>query len=333
MINRELIRLKVIQLSYAYYMNGTLKLDTAEKELFFSLSKAYDLYMYMLELMVAINRIAERAVETATNRYHRLREGQPPSTRFINNKFIAQLQANRQMREFVEDEKKTWVNDEDFVRRLYKLIVESDIYKEYMSHTNSSTYEEDKDLWRKLYKTIIVENEDLDQLLEEKSLYWNDDRFIIDSFVLKTIRQFDQKAGSGQLLLPEYRDEDDREFAKRLFRASLLGAEHYRTLIMQYLRNWDISRLAYMDLIILQTALAEIFTFSQIPATVSINEYVEIAKMYSTPRSSSYINGMLDTICRRQIEEGKLRKEMPTERHEILRSDEDDVTPSTPSEN
>ena len=311
MINRELIRLKVIQLSYAHYVNGTQKLDTAEKELMFSLSKAYDLYMYMLELMVEVNRIAERALETAKSRFQRLKEGLPPSARFIENQFMAQLQSNSQLRDFVENQKRTWADDEDFVRRLYKVIIESDTYKEYMALPQTPTYEDDRDLWRKLYREIIVENEDLDQLLEEKSLYWNDDRYIVDSFVLKTIRQFDPKEGAAQPLLPEYRDEDDRDFAKRLFRASLLGAEHYRALINQNLRGWDIDRLAFMDLIIMQTALAEIFTFPQIPVSVTINEYVELAKMYSTPRSGAYINGMLDAICRRQIEEGKLHKEMP----------------------
>lgn len=310
MINRELIRLKVVQLSYAYYMNGNHKLDAVEKELFFSLSKAYDLYMYLLELMVEVNRMAERSVETAFNRYRRLGEGRPPSTKFIENKFIAQLQSNHQLLDFEEVQKKKWSDDEDFVRRLYKLIAESDLYKEWMEGSVHPTYDEDRNLWKKIFLEFFVNNEDLDQLLEEKSLYWNDDRYIVDSFVLKTIKQFDPKNGANQELLPEYRDDEDREFAKRLFRASLLGADTYRNIISQFLRNWDIERLAFMDLVILQTALAEILTFMQIPIEVSINEYVELAKYYSTPQSGRYINGILDAICRKLIAEGKLKKSM-----------------------
>ena len=324
MINRELIRLKVVQLSYAYYQNGSNKLDSAEKELFFSMSKAYDLYLYMLELMVEVNRIAERTVETAKSREARLREGLSPSTRFIDNRFIQQLQLNHQLKDFRENQKKTWSDEEDFVRRMYKRVVESEAYKDWMARTDEPSYDDERQLWRDIYRTVFVDCEDLDQLLEEKSLYWNDDRFIIDGFVLKTIKRFELRNGTNQPLLPEYRDDEDREFAKRLFRATLLGAEHYKSLISQFLRNWELERVAFMDLVVLQTALAEIFTFPQIPVSVSINEYVEIAKMYGTPRSGAYVNGMLDSICRRQIEEGRLRKQMTVTKGDAEEADPED---------
>ena len=310
MVNRELIRLKVIQLTYAYYQNGNSNLDIAEKELTFSLSKAYDLYLYMLSLMVEVNRMAERGVETATNRERRIGEGVAPSTKFIDNKFMAQLQVNQQLQEFTDGQKKTWADEEDFVRRLYKQVLASDVYKEWMSDNCETTFEEDRDFWRRLYRSVFVENEDLDQILEDKSLYWNDDRFIVDTFVMKTIKRFSPKGGSRQPLLPEFKDEEDREFATRLFRASLLGSENYRMMVSQMLHNWDLNRLALMDLIIMQTALAEICTFPNIPVSVTINEYVEIAKMYSTPQSGRYVNGMLDAIARKLVEEGKIRKMM-----------------------
>lgn len=311
MINRELIRLKVVQLSYAYYQNGSHQLATAENDLFTSLSKAYDLYLYMLELMVEITRIAERAYLTAIQRAERLGETQRPNPRFVNNQFVAQLRVNHQLQDFRENQKKTWANDEDFVRRLYKCVTESQEYQEWMAQTDSPSYAEDRDFWRRLYKAVIVDNEDLDQLLEEKSIFWNDDRFIVDTFVLKTIKHFEKKNGANQELLPEYRDEEDREFARRLFRASMLGADNYRMIISQSLRNWDLERLALMDLIVMQTAIAEMLTFPNIPLTVTINEYVDISKFYSTPRSGGYINGMLDAIARRLIEEGKLKKDLP----------------------
>ena len=314
MINRELIRLKVVQLSYAYYQNGTHKLDTAEKDLFTSLSKAYDLYLYLLELMVEITRIAERAYLTAVQRAERLGEKTRPNTRFVNNQFIAQLRVNHQLEDFTENQKKTWANDEDFVRRLFKQVQESETYQEWMAQEGQPTYEEDREFWRRLYKEALVDNEDLDQLLEEKCIFWNDDRFIVDTFVMKTIRRFERKNGANQQLLPEFRDEEDREFARRLFRASMLGADSYRQLIAQSLRNWDLERLALMDLLVMQTALAEMMTFPSIPLTVTINEYVDISKYYSTPRSGGYINGMLDAIARRLIKEGRLKKELPEAR-------------------
>ena len=314
MINRQLIRLKIVQLAYAHTISGDTKLDAAEQELFFSMSKAYDLYLYLLELMVEVNHIAERAVETATNRFLRLKEGRRPSTKFIENKFIAQLESNHQLRDFIDNQKKTWADEEDYVRRLYKRIEDSDIYKSYMLSDEETTYEQDRDLWRNIYRHIIVDDEELDQLLEEKSLYWNDDRFIVDTFVLKTIKQFDPRRGASQELLPEFREEEDREYARRLFRATMLSRESYKMLVSQFLQNWEISRIATMDLVILEAALAEIHTFMQIPATVTINEFVEIAKAYSTPRSGAYINGLLDAIVRWLIDEGKVRKTMPERR-------------------
>ncbi len=290
MINRELIRLKVVQQVYVYYMNCDRKLDTAEKDLFMSLSKSYDLYLYMLGLMLELNRLAERSYSTALSRYQRLKEGEAPSSRFIDNKFIAQLASNEQLRDFIDNQKKTWADEEDYVRRLLQRIFDSDIYADWMSGSEPTTYDDDRNLWRQLYQKLIAEDEELDSILEERSLYWNDDRFIVDTFVLKTIKRFDPAAGARQTLLPEYHDEEDREFARRLLRATVLGCDSYRQLIQQSLRNWDMTRLAFMDLLIMQTAIAEVLTFSQIPIVVTINEYVEIAKMYSTPKSGAYVH-------------------------------------------
>mgnify|MGYP002623649434 CR=1 FL=1 len=312
MINRELIRLKVLQITYAFYEGSMDRVERAEDELFKSLELSHDLYLYLLELIIEVNNIAERAVDTAESRFRRLGEGEPPSHKFINNQFVEQLAVNETLRDFVEHQKKSWSMDDDFVRRLYKRIVDSDIYKEWMAApVEVTTYDQDRDLWRRIYRNVFIGDEDLDQILEEKSVYWNDDRFIIDTFVLKTIKQFDRSNGARQPLLPDFRDEEDREFARKLLRTSLLGAETYRGLISQFLHNWDLNRLAFMDLLILQTAIAEMFSFPRIPINVTINEYVEIAKMYSTPRSGAYINGLLDAIARRLIEEGRLQKTMP----------------------
>lgn len=307
MINREIIRLKVVQITYAYYQNGGKNIDTAEKELFFSLGKAYDLYNYLLMLMVEINRIAVRAVETAQNRYNRIHVGEPPSTKFIDNRFILQLEVNKQLLEFRENQKKTWGDEEDFVRSLYKQIVETDYYKEYMASAESS-YAEDRELWRKIYKNIICNNEKLDALLEDMSLYWNDDKFIVDTFVLKTIKRFDEANGVNQQLLPEFKDEEDREFAHRLFRNTLLNADYYRKLISENTKNWEFNRIALMDLVIMQIALAEMLTFPNIPLSVTLNEYVDVAKVYSTPRSGAYVNGLLDAIAKKLATDKLLTK-------------------------
>ena len=183
----------------------------------------------------------------------------------------------------------------------------SDIYKEYME-SKTSSYEEDRELWRKIYKRIIFNNNELDQVLEDQSLYWNDDKEIVDTFVLKTIKRFEEQNGANQPLLPEFKDDEDQDFARRLFRRSILNAEYYRHLISENTRNWDLDRVALMDIIIMQIALAEILSFPNIPISVTFNEYVEIAKLYSTPKSGSFINGTLDGIVNALKEENKLTK-------------------------
>ena len=307
MINRVLIRLKIVQIVYAYYQNGGKNLDTAEKELFFSLSKAYDLYNYLLLLMVEVTKQANKRLNAAKNKLVPTKEELFPNTKFVENRFIAQLEVNKQLLEFSNNQKKTWENEADFVKTLCDKILESDIYKKYMA-SETSSYEEDRELWRKLYKNIIFNNIELDQVLEDQSLYWNDDKEIVDTFVLKTIKRFDEKNGAKQELLPEFKDEEDQDFARRLFRRTILNADYYRHLISENTKNWDLDRVAFMDVVIMQIALAEILSFPNIPVSVSLNDYVEIAKLYSTPKSGGFINGTLDGIVNSLKKENKLTK-------------------------
>ncbi len=307
MINRVLIRLKIVQIVYAYYQNGNKNLDTAEKELFFSLSKAYDLYNYLLLLMIELTNFAQKRMDVGKNKLVPTKEELTPCMKFVENKFIAQLEVNKQLTEFVSNQKKTWANDPDFIKELFEQICNSEIYKVYMDSPESS-YAEDRELWRKIYKTLIMNNESLDQVLEDQSLYWNDDKEIVDTFVMKTIKKFDEKQGANQKLLPEFKDEEDQEFARRLFRRSILNEDYYRHLISDNTKNWDFDRVAIMDVIIMQIALAEILSFPNIPVNVSLNEYVEIAKLYSTSKSGGFINGTLDGIVNQLKKDGKLIK-------------------------
>lgn len=307
MINRVLIRLKVIQLVYAYYQNGSKNLDAAEKELFFSLSKAYDLYNYLLLLMIAVTNYAQKRIDAGKSKLAPTPEELNPNMKFVENAFIAQLEVNKQLMDYVEHQKRTWANEEDFVKSFYEKILASDIYKEYMA-TEERSYDADRELWRKLYKTFIYNNEQMDELLEEQSLYWNDDKHVIDTFVLKTIKRFTPENGANQELLPEFKDDEDREFARRLFRRAILNCDYYRHLISENTRNWDLDRVAFMDVVIMQCALAELLSFPNIPVSVTLNEYVDIAKIYSTHKSGSFVNGTLDGIVKELKKENKLTK-------------------------
>lgn len=305
MINRVLIRLKVVQIVYAYYKNSGKSLKAAEDEVFFSLSKAYDLYLHLLLLMPAVTHYAADRIAFNSNKLRPTESDLNPNLKFVNNRFIAQLRSNEQLNKFAEKCKMNWVDHSDFLRRLLDAIEASDIYREYMASEEDS-YAADREVWRKLYKNFVFDNEELDNILEELSLYWNDDKPIVDTFVLKTIKRFEESEGAEQQLLPEYKDLDDMYYARRLLRATIANAEEYRSLLGGSAKNWDMSRFAFMDVVIMQTALAELLTFHDIPASVTLNEYVDIAKYYSTPKSSSFVNGMLDNIVKRMRQEGRI---------------------------
>ena len=306
MINREIIRIKIVQLTYAYYQNGNKNIDTAEKELFFSLSKAYDLYNYMLALIVAVNKEAARRMEVMVQRAKR--EGTPePSQRFVFNRFAIQLAENKQLNDFMSTQKSGWDENAAFISSLLEKIEQSEVYQEYMNNPEDN-YDVDRELWRKIYRTLIQDNDELDTILEDMSLYWNDDKTIVDTFVLKTIKRFSEQNGAKQELLPEWDSDEEQEYARKLFRAAILNADEYQRYMSEASRNWDFSRLAYMDIILMQIAIAEMMTLPNIPVSVSINEYVEIAKFYSTPKSAGYINGMLDSIARSLVDSGRMAK-------------------------
>ncbi|MBR4307736.1 MAG: transcription antitermination factor NusB [Bacteroidaceae bacterium] len=307
MINRVLIRLKVVQIVYAYYKNSGKSIKAAEDEVFFSLSKAYDLYNHMLLLMVGITHYEADRISFLSMKVRPTESDKNPNLKFINNRFIAQLEQNEQLLKFAEKSKLNWVDNSDLLRRLLDKIVASDVYQAYMA-AETSSYEEDKELWKKLYKMFIFDNEELDALLEDQSLYWNDDKSVVDTFVIKTIKRFEEEKGAAQQLLPEYKDVADMDFARKLFRTTIANADEYRALMSGSSRNWDMQRLAFMDVVIMQAALAEILTFDDVPLSVTLNEYVEIAKHYSTAKSGSFVNGLLDSITKKLRQEGKLNK-------------------------
>ena len=252
-----------------------------------------------------------RMLEVYEKRSKKLKDGIKWSHKFANNRFIIQLESNRQLRDYCSEHELSWADHETFVRNLYNKIEESDFYKNYME-SETSSYEEDREVWRVIYRQLICNNDELSELLEDKNVYWNDDKAIVDTFVLKTINRFKENSTSTHPLMPEYKSDADLDFAKKLLYRAIMGQEHFNELISSTTRKWDFKRIALMDRIILQLGLAEITTFPNIPLSVSINEYVDIAKMYSTPKSDKYINATLDAIAKKLMEEGKLVKEETT---------------------
>ncbi len=308
MINRELIRIKVVQLVYAYYMSGGKPMSTLEKELTLSLSRAYRMYNLLLDLIVAVTQEERFRYEMQAAKAQR--EGEEfVMPKFAYNRFAVQLEENEQLLQYKEAEKISWKEDIEFVRKICNIIEQSETYKQYNESADDS-YDADREVWRKLYKQVIENNDDLSLLLEDKSLYWNDDKDIVDSFVIKTIKRFNPEKKEQQALLPKYKDEADEDYALNLIRAAITNAEDYQKYMEEYSHNWKLSRMPFMDIVIMQIAIAELMEFPQIPASVTINEYVEMAKAYSTPRSASFINGILDTLARALIENGTIMKQL-----------------------
>lgn len=295
MINRNLIRIRVVQIAYSWYQNTNRELRNAEKELLFGLQKSYDLYYYLLLLTIEITNAYEARVETKRNKFLPTEEDLNPDTKLIDNKFIAQLRDNKQIASYLAERPMTWEPNEAFVKSLLDKILASDIYREYAG-TAAPTYADDREFWRKAFKQFIYQNEELDDILEDESIYWNDDVEIVQTFVLKTIKQFAEDKGPNQRLLPMFKDEDDKQYALKLLHDTILNEKKYRDLIEKFTEKWDFERIAFMDLVIMQVALAEIFTFDSIPVSVTLNEYIEIAKSYSTPKSGTFVNGILDAI-------------------------------------
>ncbi len=310
MINRELIRTKVVQLVYAYVQNEDKSLDAAEKEFDFSLLKAYELYKLLLSLLVQVKRIADRREEARLAREARLGVATDElllDKYLAENKLLQKMADNEVLINYIEREKQEWIEDDALLKNIYTSFTESTIYHEYI-HKGDFSIKADRELVRSLYKQYLMDNELLESILEDHSIYWNDDKEIIDQFVIKTLSKFNGESQPEMPLLPEFTSDEDRDFAFQLFRQTIERGEE----MLGYLRTnslkWDFDRIALMDKVIIQTALAEIFTFSDIPLNVSINEYVEIAKLYSTPRSGAFVNGQLDGICRKLYKDRVLMK-------------------------
>jgi N utilization substance protein B len=307
MINRVLIRIRVIQILYASYLSQSNDLRKAENELAFSFQKSYDLYYYLLLLLIEITDAYQKRTEARKNKLLPTQEDSNPNTRLIDNLFIKQLRENADFNKYLSERPLSWSENENYIKTLLDNILESEIYKSYLQ-SKTPDYEADREFWRKIFKTMIYGDEQLENILEDESLFWNDDVEIIESFVIKTIKKFDPANGDKQELLPMFKADDDKTFAVKLLHEAMLNGKSSREMIDKYAKNWESERIAFMDMLIMQTAISEIVAFPQIPVSVTLNEYINISKAYSTHKSSSFINGILDVVVNELKNEHKLLK-------------------------
>lgn len=307
MINRVIIRIKVLQIVYAYYQKQSENSKSAENELMLSLQKSYDLYHYLLLLIILVTDAEQRRLDIKKNKFLASDEERNPNMRLANNRFAEQVRVNETLESFVNTHGFFWNNDDsNLVKKLLTEILDSDLYQEYL--TSDDSYESDREFWRKVFKTIILPNESVSEMLEDTGIYWLDDLDIVGTFVMKTIKRFEPENGAAQELMPMFKNDEEQEYAVQLLRKAIQEHEESSALIDKQIKNWDLDRIAQMDLYIMEIALAEIKNFPSIPVSVSLNEYIDLARYYSTPKSSVFINGILDAIVNELKSSGQLFK-------------------------
>lgn len=306
MLSRRLLRVKVMQLIYAHTQQGDLNYKSVENELFRSISKSLELYHFILLLPLALRRLALRRIENGKNKIRPSEKDLYPNTKFVNNKLLLELEKNQMLNDYVEETKLSWFGeDEDLLRSINTRFCGTDNYKEYMS-TEESTFEEDsKFIIKFLNKDLPIFNFFFEGL-ENKSVYWNDEVEFAISIAIKTLKQFDGTNGADVKLMTLFKDSDDETFTKKLLRNTLDSSEETFELIKKYSKNWDAERIVNLDILLIQMAIAEMTTFKEIPIRVTLNEYIELSKYYSTEKSHIYINGMLEMIVRHLVEKNKI---------------------------
>jgi N utilization substance protein B len=295
MISRRLLRIKVLKEIYSFLNAGNSSIENAEKELVFSIQKTYDLYHYLMNLIVEIADYGSQQQGLAKQKNMPTEEERNPNTKFVDNAFIRLISENKALNKYCEKRKLNWRHTPEVIKRLHHSLLASDYYKAYMQHSQCS-FEEDRSLVIKFYENELEDSETLLSVLEEQNIYWNDDVEFCISQIIKTLKSFKENQSEDTPLMPLYKDSNDESFALNLLTTAATHNAEYREMIDKHTKNWDVERIAFMDIVIMITAIAEMVEFPNIPIKVSLNEYIEIAKYYSTPNSSTFINGVLDKI-------------------------------------
>jgi len=307
MISRRLLRIKALMALYAFNRREDQNLVQAETELMFSIGKSYDLYHFLLLLVLDVADIATDKIDQALQKRIPSHEDLNPRKRFVDNQLICQLRKNLEFKNYISSKKLSWVNNSHIPRLLYNKMIVWEVYEEYMNSENNN-YQSDKKFIIGLITELFSNSEDLQSNLEEQSIYWNDDMEYISSMVEKTLKKFKTDSGEKTPLMPLFKNTEDEEFVKILFRKAIHHSKKCSELIDKNTTNWEVDRIALMDILVMQLAITEILEFPEIPVKVTLNEYIEIAKYYCTSKSSTFVNGILDNIVKEIRDEGLFSK-------------------------
>jgi N utilization substance protein B len=307
MISRRIIRTKVLQILYAHVSSADKTISSSEKELHFSIQKTYDLYHLLLVLPVELCDYAEKMMEIRKQKNFPTKDELNPNMRFVSNRLVGKLKNNNDLTAYIKKNKVNWANSQEMVKRIYQSMTESEVYKNYLLSVEDD-FQVDRRFIEDFFAEVLLKNEFVFNEFEEQSIYWNDDLDFVVSMVIKTLKKFREDSIVNDHLSSLYKDDEDEEFTVELFRKTLSKSEENRKTIEAYTKNWDVERVATMDILIMELALTELTEFPSVPIKVSLNEYIELAKYYSTQRSSIFINGVLDRITRDFKEQQKIVK-------------------------
>ena len=307
MISRRIIRTKVLQILYAHVSSPEKTITQSESELHFSIRKTYDLYHLLFAILGELCDFANERIESRKMKNFPSDDDLNPNLRFVNNRLITRLKSDVSLNKYLDGNKLKWSNYPDLIRGIYTSLIESDLYKDYVN-SEADDFQNDRRFCEDFFSTILVNSDLMLNELEEQSIYWNDDLDFTISMVIKTIKKFKSADDKNEYLMSLYKDIEDQEFTTKLFRKAISNNSENRKIIENYTKNWDVDRVAIMDILIMQLALTELMEFPSIPIKVTLNEYIELAKYYSTNKSSTFINGVLDRITKDFKEEGKIVK-------------------------
>lgn len=309
MISRRYLRIKTFQALYAYFQSEDKNLNAAEKELFLSLTKMHDLYLFFLIIGDDLIHYAKLRMEEAKNKKLPTAEDLNPTTKFIDNKVFKLLSENNFIKSHLKNKKISWAVDQELVVKFLVYLKGHKIYQEYMS-TKASSFNEDKKFVVDLYKKIIPSFDLLISEVSEKSIYWGyDEMDFVLSMVIKSIKKFNEDSDASTPILNNFTDEEeDTKFVKNLFRTTIKDDIANSKLIAKKTKNWDVERIAMVDILLMKMALTEFVHFKSVPIKVSFNEYIELSKLYSSPKSKIFVNGVLDKLVAELKAKGELKK-------------------------
>ena len=315
MLSRRHLRIKVLQALYAFFQSDGNDIAAGEKQLLKSTEKLFELYICQLSFLVKLVDFAANRIEEAKKKFYPTDEDRNPNTKFIDNAFIRQISENKDFNKWREKFHINWSDELNLFHKFYLDLKETEEYQAYMKKPGSS-YNDDKEMIASLVMAYLPEYENLRAYYEDKSIFWSDEDFDTSIVMLiKTIKLFRESMGPGYMLPGLYKSEndeedqdEDRQFMIKLFRYSVLRSEENGKLIEGQADNWELDRIALMDMIIMKMALTELMIFPSIPIKVTINEYIEISKSYSSVKSKMFINGILDKLVAKLKAEGKIHK-------------------------